>query len=171
MAKSENPIAATREDVAVMRVVLESGVKVTDSVFKGIWHWFPDVELMVPLAAMQLGEKERTALASQIIAEMDEVFAKLEAAWELDDSDEDMTRYSAQVDALFRELASCYAEFINAEVHVLPDEVRASIEAGLLERLMSQMDLDEDTVRYRLKTDPALRMMLRMSGVDPDRAS
>lgn len=169
LAKSENPIVATREDVAVFRAVLDAGVTVTDSVFKGVWQWFPDVELMVPLQAMALGDQERAALASQILGEMDEVFSVLENLWDHDGSEDDLARGSKQVDALFRELASCYSDFVNAEVHVLPDEVRVVVEESMIERLMSQMDTDEDTVRYRLKNDAALRMMLRMSGLDPDK--
>lgn len=165
-------IDASRTDLAVLRAVLQAGVPVTAPVFQGLWRWYQDVELNVPLPVMDLDEETRSTLALTILEEMDEILARLsvrEAAGEVSPDDLSTTPEAAAANALWRELAGCYVDLVNAEVRVLDDTQRAIAQAHIVEGLSTAMGLDEDEVRQHLRTDATLRMMLRMAGIDPDR--
>jgi hypothetical protein len=175
VAGHENIATLIRGDLAVFRAILSAGLAVNDSVLKGIWRWFSDVELMVPLPVMELTEAERSTLAWDIVAEMDELFAELEssAACAAGDALPVLagTEHGRRVNLLWKELAGCYPLLINAEIPVLPPRVRAVLEGRIVHSLAEQYQVDEAEVRRRLRTDEMLRMTIRMAGLDPDRIS
>lgn len=173
--QDENIIPAIRDDVAAFKALVGAGLTITDSVLNGLWRWFRDVELIMPLGVMGMSRDERTKLSLLILEEMDEQFAVLERIWEqgseeVRDGIGELPE-AAKVNALWRELAGVYAELINAEMRVLPAEMRAAIEAEGLSALAENFHMDEESLRSHVKSDPALRMMIRMNGLDPDRLS
>lgn len=173
MSDSKNTIAEIRNDVAVLAAVQTAGLTVTDAVFSGVWRWFRDVELMVPLPVLITDPEERASLALEITGEMDQVMGRLEPLWAVAETDDERDTLASSpdgqaLDNLFRELAGVFAELVNEEVPVLPAMLKETLQEGLLESLADRFDLDEDEVRDRLKTDSRLRMMIRMSGLDPD---
>ena len=72
-------IVLTRADVAAALAVSRAGLDLTRAVFRGVWGWFPDVELVVPLNTVVLDGEERRTLTAAILSEMDDVFAGLQA--------------------------------------------------------------------------------------------
>lgn len=176
MSDSKNTISEIRNDVAALALVQASGLTVTDAVFMGVWRWFRDVELVVPLPVLVTEPEERQSLAALITAEMDDVMSRLEPLFGVAETDEekDVLAQSADgqaLDNLFRELAGVYAELVNDEVPVLPAMLKEALQEGLIENLADRLDADEYEIRARLKTDSRLRMMVRMSGLDPDAIS
>ena len=168
-----NFVTQIREDVCVLKAVLENGAPVTDMVLRGVWRWFQDVELQVPLPVMTLGAEERASLALTITCEMDAVFARIEAACEGLDAGEQLAFTqgpdAAAVNTLWRELAGCYAHLINSEVAEIPAEHLEEAHARAFESLCEQTGWSEDTLRENLRENTHFRMMLRMAGLDPDR--
>lgn len=169
---TENIITPIRKDIAVLKACLENDVEVTDKVLSGVWRWFGDVEIAVPLPVMDIPAVERRALASIIVNEMDETFAILEERCEGKDEEfqsaQTKSREATIVNNLWKELAGCYAALINDEVPVLPSFIREALQDSMISDLVRRFDQDENEIRRRLKTDSALRMMLRMSGLNPD---
>jgi len=168
-----NFVTPIRQDIAVMRAVMTQGAPVTDMVIRGVWRWFQDVELRVPLASMTFGEEERAALSLTIVEEMDEVFARIEEACE-GLPPEEQAEFTEGPDAeavnsLWRELAGCYADLINREVSEIPEEHRDAAHAQAFESLCEQTGWSEDILRQNLRENSHFRMMLRMAGLDPDR--
>ena len=143
MTENINFITPIRADVRVVRTLLENDVPITDMVMRGLWRWFADVEIPVPLPRMGLKDDQRRALALTIITEMDEAFTKLEIACE-GKTTEEQAEYTASADAtvvnnLWKEIAGCYAEIINEDVTVIPEEMRAEVYANALQSLNKQV--------------------------------
>jgi hypothetical protein len=173
MSDSNNTIAEIRNDVAALAAVQTAGLNVSDAVFSGVWRWFRDVELVVPLPVLVTDDEERASLALEITGEMDQVMARLEPLWAVAETDDERDTLASSADGvaldnLFRELAGVFANLVNEEVPVLPAMLKESLQENLLESLSDRFDLDEDEVRSRLKNDSRLRMIVRMSGLDPD---
>lgn len=163
-------IVLTRADVAAALAVSRAGLDLTRAVFRGVWGWFPDVELVVPLNTVVLDGEERRTLTAAILSEMDDVFAGLQAEA---DAGGDVDELAAgpggqRVNGLFRELAGCWPELVNSEVEVLPDAVRVQVQAEFVANAAEQMGVPEEEVRFQLRTNTTLRMSLRMNGLDPD---
>lgn len=157
----------------MLRAVLAAGVTPTDKVITGVWRWFQDVEVNVPLPIMPMDDDERASIATAIAEEMDTILAELEAvcAGKSDSEQSDVTENHALVaplNNLWKELAGCYADLINDEVPILPAALRAMIVESILEELAEKNDCDEAEIRRRVRTDQSLRMMLRMNGINPD---
>lgn len=173
MPESENYITYIRNDLAVFRAVLDAEVKPTAMVIESVWRWFRDIELIVPLGNMDLSDLERSDLASQIVEEMDTIFSKIETEVEGLSPEELYELRSSpsaeQVNSLWRELAGCYSEMINAAIPVIPLELKEVMESQMVASLAQQFQTDEDQVRFQVKTDGATRMMIRFAGLDPDR--
>lgn len=163
-------IAAAHADIRVMKAVVDADVEMTPAVVNAVWKWFQDVELMVPLPVMDMSDKMRLSLVKDILAEMDEAFTRLDQRSQ-DNGPAEMQAYPevALVDSLWRELAGCYADIVNAQITVLTPEEQEQAYEGALRYLQMTSDLDETEVLRQIKTDPALRMMLRRNGLDPDR--
>jgi hypothetical protein len=173
---TENTISQIRADLAITSVVVNSGLPLNEYVLKGLWRWFQDVELLVPLPVMDLADAERQSLGSQILVEMDQIFASLEIQFEKATSEKEREALAVGPDGiavnnLWREFAGVYATLINDEVTVLPDKFRKQMQANMIDQLSERYDQDPDVIRYRLKNDTQLRMMLRMAGLDPDQIS
>ena len=168
-----NFVTPIREDIAVLKAVLECGAPVTDMVLRGVWRWFQDVELRVPLPVMTFGEEERAALALTIASEMDTVFARIEQACE-GMSPEDQMQFTQgpdadAVNALWRELAGCFATLVNRDVAEIPEEHLQEAHERAFENLCEQTGWSEEMLRENLRENSHFRMMLRMAGLDPDR--
>jgi hypothetical protein len=167
-----NSITPIRSDLAVLRAVLDAGVGVTDSVINGAWRWFQDVELPLPLPVMTLSVQEQRHLAKTVLSEMDALFASLEKQCEGKSLKQQaaiaQTGEAERVNALWRELAGCYAELINDEVPQLPESARVRIQEAMIGELAERFEIGEDEARLKVRTDTTLRMMLRMSGLNPD---
>lgn len=172
MSRHTNIITPIREDIAVFRAVLAAGLQPTDMVLNGVWRWFHDVEIAVPLPVMDLSDTERASLAHDIITEMDTVFASLEAQC----AGKSLRRQNAltsspealQVNALWKELAGCFAELVNEEIPEIPEEIRAHVYASMVSDLAEKYGIDEDELRGRIRSDEPLRMMFRLNGLNPD---
>lgn len=173
MSSTENVVTQILKEVRVMKAVVDAGVEVTDSVFKGIWQYFSDVELMVPLKVIELGKEEQLSLARDIIGEMEETFTKLENLCEgktVEEQNEIAASPAGEaVNNLWKEFAGCYPELVNAEIPILPEDIKSVMEENMIAALSDRFQMDEDMIRYRLKNDSQLRMMIRMSGLDPDK--
>lgn len=171
MSKKENMISKVRKDLAVLKLVIENNLPVTESTMKGLWQWFPDVELILPLPVMPLSDADRKEVSLNILEDMDAAFAVIENNFEeLVEADRNgvETKEETLVNNLWRELAGCYAESINSEVPSLPEEIKESMSRGMYDTLVNGFNGDEDLVIHKLKTDSTLRMMIRMAGLDPD---
>lgn len=168
---AENTITHIRKDIRTLKAVVAADVEVTDVVLDGVWRWFSDVELAVPLQVMELSDSERSLLATEIIAEMDACFSRLEKMASKPNVDLDMLAHTSdgrQVDLLWKELAGVYADLINDEVPELPEELKQEIHERIVEELSEQFGVTEDEIRHKIRTDSSLRMRLRMSGLSPD---
>ena len=167
-----NVMTIIRKDIAVFRTVVSAQVEVTDTVLTGIWRWFGDVEINVPLPVMDLTEHKRRYLAANVLAELDDVFAQLEVIAEnqADDDDTDLsqTPLGQQADALWKELAGCYASLVNEEIPALSSEDQEEIGRQMVSSIARGMGVDEDDAFKIIRKDSKLRMMLRMAGVNPD---
>lgn len=167
-------VSQAREDVRVFQAVVAAGAPVTDAVMHGLWQWFLDVELMLPLPVMDLNERERTRYASEILAEIDRILALMEASPLPPQNPTEAAIYAdraGDVDKLWRELAGVYAPIVNRSVMVLTDEQREYAHERVIPAICDSSGIDEDEARERVRHDPSLRLMLRRSGIDPDRIS
>jgi hypothetical protein len=160
-----------RRDVKAVRAIVESGAEMPEWAINALWRWFFDQELRVPLPVMTMSEQERASLAIEILSEMDERFASLEAVAEAasDGDDLNTTEDGQKVNALWRELAGCYASVVNESVVVLTEEEAQEAYAQILPVLSASSGLPEEELLERIRTDGSTRMMLRRSGIDPDR--
>jgi hypothetical protein len=168
----DNLITEIRNDVQVLQAVIKADVPPTDIVINGVWRWFLDVELYLPLPVMELTTAEQKTFATTILEEMDTHFAKLETRWDHLTNEEkhhlNQTDDSTIVNNLWRELAGVYAALINKSVTILDPEDKEAAEATAVEMLMHASGMDEEEIRHRVRHDPTMRLMLRRSGIDPD---
>ncbi len=169
----ENIITVIRKDVKIALLVSEAGLTLTPSLVKSLWHWFQDVEIAVPLPVMPITEQEQVSLSSDILREMDTHFAVLEENAEKalasgEDFDGPASAEGRKVDALWKELAGCYASIVNEEVPVLPLQMQEMVGSMIVEEVSRKYDISEDEARDKIRSESHLRMMLRMSGVNPD---
>lgn len=170
---SENLISEVRSDLAVLRTVVESDTPVTETILNGLWRWFIDVELMLPLPVMDLTDAERKRYATEILTEMDALFAHLEERFPSMTEEEQESLHTTDealaTNALWRELAGVFAALINRGVAVLSEEEAAEAHEHAVEMLCATSGMEEDEIRDRIRHDPTMRLMLRRSGIDPDR--
>lgn len=166
-------IPEIRSDIRALRAIVNAGVDVPDWAINAIWRWFFDQELKVPLPIMPLSEAERRDLAEEILSEMDERFVALEKQAESmtseDAADLNQTDDGQKVNDLWRELAGCYAHAINSSVTVLTDEEEEIAYSNIISVLIASSGISEEELYQRIKHDGSTRMMLRRSGIDPDR--
>ena len=171
---TDNMITAIRKDVAVLRAVLQADVEPTPPVIHGMWRWFFDVELALPLPVMPLSETERGAIALDAVNEMDEVFAVLEAKWAAAKSTEERNALQSgpegqAVNALWREFAGCYAEMLNEDIPEIPAEEAEEVYEQAVNAWADQAGIDPAEIMDKLRNDSMFRMQLRRQGLDPDR--
>ena len=175
MADIENTLTKTKKDLAVFNVVVKAGLVPTDAVIEGLWHWFPNVEVALPLPIMPLKENERKKIASRILDEMLEVATRMEN--ELNTLPRDEESYSnyfqnspdvTLIDNLWKELVGVYASLFNAYVRSLSKEDQARASEAFLEFMETNLEIDRKEAIEQIHTNPSLRMQLRMIGVDPD---
>lgn len=171
---TENIISEIRADIHVFRAVVEANVPPTDIVLNGVWRWYLDVELYLPLPVMDLTDGERRRYAVDILNEMDSIFAnEMQPTYDSLDTDGKNAMFRSasadRVNSLWKELAGTYAYLVNRSVVVLDDETRADAEAHAVELLSASSGMDEDEIRDRIRHDSQMRLMLRRSGLDPDR--
>lgn len=170
---ADNLISEVLGDVRALRAIAQASVPITEPALQGVWRWFIDVELLLPLPVMPLGDAERETYATDILNEMDAIFTRMEAQYDLlteeQRSNLNTSPDSIAVNALWRELAGVYAPIINRSVTVLSDEERETAHEHALEMLCTTSGMDEDEMRDRIRHDPTLRLMLRRSGLDPDK--
>ncbi len=170
---TENLISEMRADLHVFRAVVEANVAPTDIVLNGVWRWYLDVELHLPLPVMDMNPDERRRYAVDIINEMDAAFAAVEPQFDTM-THEDIHNlfrgeFADQVNGLWRELAGAYAYLINQSVVILDEEDKRNAEEHAVELISQSSGLDEDEIRDRIRHDSQMRLMLRRSGLDPDR--
>jgi hypothetical protein len=162
-----------KKDLTVLETLVKNNVEPTDSVINAIWRWFIDVELILPLPIMEFSEEERTKYALEIIEDLQKHFSILETKFSVmnDEEQKELSRSEdAQiVNSLWRELAGMYATVINGEVAVLDEDEQEAAHAHAVEMLSHSSGMDEEEIRDRIKYDPTMRLMLRKSGLDPDR--
>jgi hypothetical protein len=174
LAEAETKVIDTiRQDVQNARAVIENGLDLNDTMINGIWRHFADVEILVPLASMELRSEEKLSLASGILQEMDEVLAKIREGYAKATTDEELTAIhkgalGMKVDSLWKELAGCYAELINDEIPDLPENMKKAVAESLVSELAHRFDTTEDEIVDRIKHDSTLRMMFRRTGINPD---
>jgi len=162
-----NPVSKARDDLRVLKVLVENDGPITSTTLSAVWRWFLDVEIPLPIPAMPLSDEERLMFARSITEEMDEVFAELE---QHADAGLDVTEGEPveRINALWRELAGCYADTLNSSVPQLPDERKREMEANAVRLVAMSTGLDEDEAAEHIRTDPVTRTMLRRSGIEPD---
>jgi len=162
-----------KKDLTVLEILIKNNIEPTSSVMNAIWRWFIDIELILPLPVMEFSDKERTKYASEIVADLQKNFSILEQQYEKFTEEEKRELSHSEeaeiVNSLWRELAGVYASIINEEVAVLDEEEQEVAHANAVEMLSYSSGMDEDEIRDRIKHDPTMRLMLRKSGLDPDR--
>jgi hypothetical protein len=168
-----NIITNIRRDVAVAKAVVNADLALTPAILKSLWVWFQDIEVAVPLPVMSITSGEQIAITRDILVEMDEHFLILEQkvteAIKADvDFDGPASPEGKKVDLLWKELAGCYAADINKEVPILPEHMQEMITIAIVDEISRRYDISEEDARFRLRSEPSLRMMVRMSGLDPD---
>lgn len=176
MSEFFNSMTKTKKDLAVFHAVVKAGIEPTTSVVVGLWHWFSNVDIAIPLPIMPLEEDERQSIALNVLEEMQVVADRLEVAIEKLLSDpEDRHEYFANspdvatFDSLWRELASLYAHIINPQVRVMTEEEQEMVSESFIESAMNDFHIPRDEVIEQIKLDPSLKMRLRLLGVNPDR--
>lgn len=170
---AENIITVIRKDVKIALLASEAGLTLTPSLVKSLWHWFQDVEIAVPLPIMPITEQEQISLSTDILREMDGLFAILEEKAEValksgEVLDGPSSPEGKKVDALWKELAGCYASIVNEEVPVLPLQMQEMVGSMIVEEISRKYNISEDEARDKLRSESHLRMMLRIAGVNPD---
>lgn len=175
MNKVENTLTKTKRDLAVFRVVVKAGLIPTDSVLEGLWHWFPNVDIALPLPVMSLKDSDRKKIASNILDEMYEVATRMENELNIvPRTEEDYAHYFENspdvilIDNLWRELTGVYAFLFNAYVNSLSREDQIQASERLLESMESNFNMNRAEAIAQIHSDPRLRMQLRMIGVNPD---
>jgi len=174
LAKSKTDIIdMIRVDIQNSRAALNYGLELNDTLINGVWRHFTDVEILVPLATMELHPDERKTLASNILEEMDNTMAEIRGEYAKAETSEEIDRIhngplGQKVDSLWKELAGCYAEIINEEIPQLPDHVKKIVAESLVAELANRFDTTEEEIVDRIQHDSALRMMFRRTGIDPD---
>lgn len=171
--KQTKVIDEIRQDLNNARAALAFGLDLNDNLINGIWRFFTDVEINVPLAIMPLEKKERTDLARGILDEMDEIMAKIKDAYAQANDDAAIEKIhrgplGLKVDSLWKELAGCYAEIVNNEIPQLPDHVKDAVAQSIVEELARNFDATEDEIMQRIRTDSSIRMLFRRTGINPD---
>lgn len=175
MADIENTLTKTKKDLAVFNVVVKAGLTPTEAVIEGLWHWFPNVEVALPLPVMVLKEADRVRIASGVLDEMFEVATRMES--DLNNIHRDEESYSDYfknspdvplIDNLWKELVGVYASLFNSYVRRLSQEEQALASEAFLEFMENNLEIDRNEAITEIQTNPSLRMQLRMIGVDPD---
>jgi hypothetical protein len=169
------------DDFTVTRTLLLNQVKITPHVLEGMARWFKDVELELPLPVMMAEGQERDTLAMQIV---DDILATLDRI-EVSVTEYGVEKYDAEIDhpkdvcpelvealdRLWRELAGCYAEQLNARIPSLgmsPEEEN-QMYAQFISQMSHDLDITEDEAREVVRTNSSFRLMLRYQGINPDR--
>ena len=170
---TENIITVIRKDIKVAKAVANADLELTPAIINSVWKWFQDVEILVPLDIMPISETERVSLTKDILNEMDEHFIILEqkvaeALAAGQDFDGPNSPEGKKVDALWKELAGCYASYINDEVPDLPVGIQRLVAESIVKEVADKYDLSEEDAISKILSDSKLRMMLRMSGIDPE---
>lgn len=170
---TENIITVIRKDIKVAKAVANADLELTPAIVNSIWKWFQDVEILVPLDIMPISEEERISLTKDILVEMDEHFVILEqkvaeAIALGQEFDGPNSPEGKKVDALWKELAGCYASYINDEVPDLPEGIQRLVAETIVKEVADKYGISEDDAISKILNDSKLRMMLRMSGIDPD---
>lgn len=174
MAKSDiKLIDSIRQDINNARAVIAFGLDLNDTIINGIWRFFSDVEINVPLSVMPLEKNERIDLARGILDEMDETMLLIREAYEASRSDEEIDQIhrgplAKKVDSLWKELAGCYAEIVNEEIPVLPEHLKKVVAESMVEELAARFDVSESDMLERIRQDSSLRMLFRRTGINPD---
>ena len=165
-----NPVSKARDDLRVLKILVENDGPVTSTTLSAVWRWFLDVEIPLPLPAMPLTDKQRLTLTRAITSEMDDVFAELEQQAETGGNVTEGEPVD-RINALWRELAGCYADILNASLPQLPEEQKREMEANAVRLVAMSTGMDEEEAAEHIRTDPVTRTMLRRSGIEPDNVS
>lgn len=173
MPSKDNVITRVKADTKVFEVVVQAGVPMTEAVLNAVWRWYIDVELYLPLPEMPMEEKERLSLAQDILSEMEGLLTVVENKFDTftDEEKENLADLpeSQALNNLWRELAGVYAYLINEGVPALSEEEQATAHEHAVEMLHDSSGMDEAEIRDRIRHDPTMRLMLRRSGLDPDK--
>lgn len=170
---NDNIITVIRTDIKVAKAVANADLELTPAIINSIWKWFQDVEILVPLDIMPISSEERILLTKDILTEMDDNFIILEqkvqeALAKGEDFDGPSSPEGKKVDALWKELAGCYASVVNEEVPDLPESIKRIVAETFVTEVADKYDLSTEDAVDKILGDSKLRMMLRMSGIDPD---
>lgn len=170
---SNSPVRESLVDVRTMLAVVDAGVPVSNRVLDGVWKWYLDVDLPLPLPDMQVPAQERAPLAHTILSEMVSELGKLDSRLaamspsEYEDVDISAVPEAAVVNGLWRELASLYAGQINSMVPSLPPEFYDTAVRAFRAGLCDQLELTPEELRKLVRSDAAMRLMLRRGGINP----
>lgn len=173
---SDNPFRAAVADVKVVQACLSTDTLVTEAVVDGVWRWFADVEIVLPLPIMGMKPQERDSIAKMIADDMLASFERAADLWDQTDGSQNPEEVAPQeirtLNALWREFAGCYAELVNAQVPTvtMSDEESARFYDSFVSRTAEALGVSEEETREALRTDSAFRMMIRLQGFDPDQA-
>lgn len=163
----------SRNDFDTFRQIITAKIDITATLLATVSRWFNNVEIVYPIAVMELGEAERRTLAGHIIDEMITAFDTALADIEKGDEGEEVISRAAKIlDPLWRELSGIYATVLNAEYEAAiaetdPEEIRQMLEQTA--EMMAEMSGEDiETIRAHMRSDENVRAKLRRFGVDPD---
>lgn len=156
--------------LAVVSSIPESPI--TESVFNAVANWYDDVEIVYPIAVMDIDEVEKRNLTNSIATEMtkhfDDALAKaLLGKYE----QEDFEILAQQVDPLWRELTGVFAKELNEIFNSNqegPESPKESLQR-MIEMIASTYGEEGvEDFKNKAKTDKHFRAQLRRMGVNPD---
>ncbi len=177
MAKQQSEIIREiRQNIQNGRAAIAYGLDLNDVLVNGIWRYFSDVEIYVPLQVMPMTADERKSLAGSILEEMDTTMSDIEKLFDSAASEEELDKISSgplgrKVDNLWKELAGCYAEIINDEIPQLPESMKEAIAESMVEELAARYDTSREDIVRQIRKDSSLRMLFRRTGINPDEIS
>lgn len=162
-----------KDDAYALAVVsaIEEAV-VTEGVFNGVARWFDDVEIVYPIAVMEIGEDEKRTLTNSIAVELTTHFNNAyNKAKEGNFTEADFHELALKVDPLWRELTGVYAKELNDIFHNTQTggEDPQEIISNMLDVIRSNFGEEGvNDFKNRAKTDRHFRAQLRRMGVNPD---
>lgn len=165
-------------DVRVMKLCVEHDVPITGAVLESVWRWFPDVEIVLPIPVMPLTSGEWKTFTLDILGDLHDASVTMGGLVDEQDKFDDddipdelsdrLAAQAAHLDMLWRELAGCLADKINATVPVYTEEEKRKAVASFLEQLSEELADSEEELLSFIRTDSRLRMYFRMNGLNPD---
>lgn len=170
---AKDALKLMRDDAYTLAIVTAiDEAPITEHVFGAVANWFDDVEIIYPIAVMDISETEKRNLANAIATEMTKFFeVALQKAEANEFSKEDFELLGLEVDPLWRELTGVFAKELNDQFTASQQDDQNPIESiGKLIEMIAGTYGEEgvEDFKNKAKTDKHFRAQLRRMGLNPD---